>query len=686
MTRTRQDRKRETWGRVVAVVVLGLCAACGGRGDDTGLDGGHDGDAGDVGDGDGAVGCIDADGDGYGRNCAPGPDCDDADPAHHDDCPDCGVTHAPGCPCLPGDSFACYDGPAGTEDVGVCRGGTRLCVGRVVPYDCIGQVLPMDGVDTLCNGMDDDCDGVGDDELYGACGDCDLSCYTEGRTVPNPEDPGSEGLMPNPDGPGVVLGSDLIRAGFLYAANDPEGTVSKLDLATGAEVGRYHVGLWGTGCDSPSRTAVDGRGNAYVASRAHMGCPGANQGSVTKLAGDTSRYCIDRNASGAIDTSTGSTPMPLNTDECWLWTVPVGGPGATPRGLALDMGDELHPEGYPWVGAWSEMKAYKLNPDTGEVIATVDLTVNPYGLAADAAGWIWVSGRSPDNGYIQRFYGVTGEVQERIPYGGASGCNGQPYGITVDRSGRVWAASWYADGDAGCAARYDPATGTWMAVHTGRDGWGGRGIAAGADGTVWMSIHYNWGGGAMASWNGEDGSGVVVRDVAGVIPVGIALDELGQVWTVNQSSSNVTRFIPATGALQEFPVGPNPYTYSDFTGYQRRLVNPRGTWIRDYERCARGEGDRWGDLIWDVGVPPGRITIAGQSSDDAEALGSAPVVVLAIVGTDVPPVDLEAAFAAASVPLGRYLRITVTIEGDPSDPRSPVFRSLEVRWRCSAIG
>jgi hypothetical protein len=30
--------------------------------------------------------CIDEDGDGYGIGCDLGPDCDDHDPAHHDDC------------------------------------------------------------------------------------------------------------------------------------------------------------------------------------------------------------------------------------------------------------------------------------------------------------------------------------------------------------------------------------------------------------------------------------------------------------------------------------------------------------------------------------------------------------------------------------------------------------------------
>ena len=59
-----------------------------------------------------------------------------------------------------------YDG-----GVGVCRAGIRFCNGDA-SSECIGQVTP--GVE-VCNGQDDDCDGVDDEELpevtcgIGAC-------------------------------------------------------------------------------------------------------------------------------------------------------------------------------------------------------------------------------------------------------------------------------------------------------------------------------------------------------------------------------------------------------------------------------------------------------------------------------------------------------------------------------------
>mgnify|MGYP001598706531 CR=1 FL=1 len=57
---------------------------------------------------------------------------------------------------------ACYTGPVGTEDEGICHGGTQLCtavaMSNVAKWGaCIGQQLPTTEV---CNGLDDDCDGV----------------------------------------------------------------------------------------------------------------------------------------------------------------------------------------------------------------------------------------------------------------------------------------------------------------------------------------------------------------------------------------------------------------------------------------------------------------------------------------------------------------------------------------------
>ncbi|MDI7266762.1 MAG: hypothetical protein QME96_02060 [Myxococcota bacterium] len=627
-------------------------------------------------------GCIDEDGDGRGRGCAAGFDCDDTDRAHFDDCEACFGEHPPaGCVCLvTGETRPCYEGPSGTLGAGICASGLRRCdeTGHMAE-GCDGQVLPQ--AREVCDGLgrDDDCDGEGDEALLGECGDCDSTCRTVGDIGPDPRDPGATGLIPNPDGPGVTLGFDELAAGFAWIANADEGTVSKLDLATGAEVSRFRVGLTGTALDSPSRTAVDGAGNAYVAGRAHVSAE-MTQGSVTKMAGDR-RYCADRNADGTIETSTGPSPMSLGRDECVLWTVPACAEGGIPRALAVDPGDPAAPEGYPWVGCFGEMRFLKLDPHTGAVLAIVDIGVNPYGAALDRDGWIWAAGMRPLPGHIQRFSPATLEVEARVPAEG-SGCASAdetrraPYGITTDPSGRVWVTGFDR-----FACRWDPAAGNWLTVSLPRTIT--RGIAADAGGTVWVS-NYDWHGNGVVSFRADDGSALEVFSFGAVAPIGVGIDMDGNVWTVNQTSNSATRLRPSARAVDHFPVGAGPYTYSDFTGYHRRTMVPRGVWTRDFERCAEGIGDRWGSLSWDSDVPPGAsITFLGASAATPGRLASAPVVTIARAPPAVPPVEIEAAFAAAGVETHRLLRLTIVLEAGGGG--APVLRDVRVQWHCSRL-
>jgi hypothetical protein len=85
------------------------------------------------------------------------------------------------CFCSGSQSVECYDGPAGTRDVGRCRAGQRHCEGGVWGA-CSGAVVPQA---ESCNGIDDDCNGVVDDGFAldsdpQHCGSCETVC-TAGR-------------------------------------------------------------------------------------------------------------------------------------------------------------------------------------------------------------------------------------------------------------------------------------------------------------------------------------------------------------------------------------------------------------------------------------------------------------------------------------------------------------------------
>jgi len=100
----------------------------------------------------------DADGDGYRTaTCSPtastrpipvGDDCDDADPTAHPGAVEVcdGKDHTCGaptgqCSCVNGTMRACYTGPTGTADVGVCKRGMQGCTAGIWGV-CAGQVLP----------------------------------------------------------------------------------------------------------------------------------------------------------------------------------------------------------------------------------------------------------------------------------------------------------------------------------------------------------------------------------------------------------------------------------------------------------------------------------------------------------------------------------------------------------------
>ncbi len=107
------------------------------------------------------------------------------------------------CKCKPGEQAACYTGPDGTKDVGICKGGTQTCNAMGTGYDaCTGQVLPG-AIDICANGLDDDCDGVKDEDPdvdkdgWTVCGgDC---CDVVGPDCLNPElvNPGAFEVMGN---------------------------------------------------------------------------------------------------------------------------------------------------------------------------------------------------------------------------------------------------------------------------------------------------------------------------------------------------------------------------------------------------------------------------------------------------------------------------------------------------------
>lgn len=545
--------------------------------------------------------------------------------------------------------------------------------------DCDGDGLG-NFVDT-----DSDGDGVADWEPEpihrDACPPCSPDCESSGEIEPDAEAAEADGLVPNPDGPGVVIGTESIDAGFAWIANSEEpwpdgsgssGTVTKLDLETGEEVGRFVVGLPGQD-NSPSRTAVDGNSDAYIACRAF-----GQQGTVVKIAASP-EDCIDRNHNGRIDTSSDAMALAFGEDECLLWTAEVGRLGATPRALVVDLGGLDTAVGVPWVGLHDARQMLRLDPDDGTILTTVAVTTSPYGAAIDSAGSIWIA--SFYDGQLQRLDATTLAVDPALHLDD-SGCFTGPYGVAVDDHDRVWVGT-HADS----ACRYDPADGSWFQVRLPDPELASRGVAVDGFGVVWLAAHGSvatGGEGWLYGFDADDGSGLRGVATQGSTPVGVAVDSEGFVWAVNQGSDTASRLDPSTEEVDLFPVGQGPYTYSDFTGFQRARVHSQGQWSAIIEACVdRSEQTEldWGDLVWEAATPGATtIELLVQTAATEAGLADAEVLSIATAPTASPPVSIADALAAAGVIGGWFLRLTAVLHS--TGARSPALETVEVSWEC----
>ena len=627
---------------------------------------------------------------------------------------DCGGTPPPSRPCVtnidcPADQrcvdMYCVDitpdggidtGEPGCEDTDGDGYGPGCSRGD----DCDPNDRTQTGVE-VCDGLDNDCDGVADNGVLSECGDCDSTCMLDGLGPEgdpfDPETDESDGVGVDDDG-ALILDSSRINTNFIWIANTAQGTVSRFNTETYAEEGRYLSGPAGTGND-PSRTSVNSLGDVYVGNR-----NGNTVSRISVLGSD----CPDTNGDGVITTSTDGTHLPTwGQDDCILWNTSLESVFPGERHVrAVAAQDVEGPDGellqYVWVGGWDTQMIAKLDGVTGAILFATPAPCRTYGFALDGSGNLWVSTRDAQRiGRVDTTRCVDaascadpvcdgeGAGDACVKQTVAAPIGGLPYGITVDFNQRVWIGG----NDIG---RYDPAAAPgsrWQRVNLSyAGGIAVHGIAADAAGWVWGASQ---GTGVVRVDADTPTSYQIVASTTGTSNKGMAVDGEGKIWSITQTNEAVVITPGATidAATVERGIANtivNPYTYSDMTGLQLRLAtNPRGYYRHVYEACPDGSAPAWGELRFEAETPAGTsVSFRVKTAATRDGLADADWISLGTVPPDASPLFIGEALTAAGVMPGRFLMLEISLAAERMSSTmviTPRVLGVDVTHSCPPV-
>ncbi|MEM6293706.1 MAG: hypothetical protein AAGA54_20700 [Myxococcota bacterium] len=358
------------------------------------------------------------------------------------------------------------------------------------------------------------------------------------------------------------LGPCGCELAYIWIANADDGTVSKINVRTLEEEGRYITRPDGNG--NPSRTSVNLAGDVAVANR---------HGGLTKIYAEEGD-CEDTNGMPGIQTSSGPADvLPWGVEECVAWHTeftttnqrPVAWiAGAVTPGTCDSVDQKVwtvtsNPGLAPGLGGAGGVVVSLVNGDDGvvedEVVVPAEDfdggNLGAYGGAVNAAGDLYFvhMGSVTFGPRLGRVSIDTFEVSSwPLPAGVAS------YGITVDHFGKVWISSTLGAG----VARFDPETEAWDTVE-GFVSLGG--LAEGPNNLMWVATAN---GAASVDIETLERGPTFATNMGGEAK-GVSVDIDGYIWVVNAIAWKVD---PETGAAVDFYNGlTSPYTYSDMTGY-----------------------------------------------------------------------------------------------------------------------
>jgi hypothetical protein len=263
-------------------------------------------------------------------------------------------------------------------------------------------------------------------------------------------------------------------------------------------------------------------------------------------------------------------------------------------------------DGNIWAGTYFNGQYYKLSAADGSVLAgPVAANMSPYGCLVDGGGTLWSASLGSFLGELNTNTNTNIAVHDHSAYGA-------DYGIALG-NGKVYQATYsgltYIEHDPPTNAFSNPACTMGTCISA-------LGIATDGSGDIFVGVYF---GGGMYKFK-PDGTLIwsSPSQTGGSEIRGVVVDSNGDVWAVHRPGNNISKFRGTDGAaLGVFPVGLEPYTYSDATGLAALTVTtPTGFWtvVKD----GGSAGTDWTSVSWTDSVPAGAtLEVRVRAADNA---------------------------------------------------------------------